>query len=82
MKRYHHMPTDGPLPGRGERVVLQTIADAGPISIAELADRLAAHPITIERRCQELQRAGYVHRCAGGTFAVDDATDPARAAGD
>jgi DeoR/GlpR family transcriptional regulator of sugar metabolism len=80
--RHHQMPKDEPLPDQGERIVLQTISDCDPISIPELADRLAAHPVTIERRCRKLQRAGYVRRCTGGKFTIDETQRDARVAGD
>ncbi|WP_306052262.1 winged helix-turn-helix transcriptional regulator [Natronococcus wangiae] len=76
------MPIDEPLPGQAEREILRTLAESGPITIPELADRLAAHPVTIERRCRELQRAGYVRRCTGGTFTVDRTRRNGRVAGD
>ncbi|TYL39407.1 hypothetical protein CV102_08135 [Natronococcus pandeyae] len=76
------MPTDGPVPNRGERVILQTLEESGPITVPELADSLASHPATIERRCRKLQRVGYVRQCTGGKFAVDESRWNARAAGD
>lgn len=66
------MPTDGPVPDPGERAILRTLVESGPTTIPELADRLATHPATVERRCRELQRAGYVRQCTGGKFAVDE----------
>ena len=76
------MPTDGLVSNRGERVILQTLVESGPITIPELADSLASHPATVERRCRELQRAGYVRQCTGGKFAVDENRWDARSAGD
>ncbi|NKE34882.1 MarR family transcriptional regulator [Natronococcus sp. JC468] len=76
------MPTDEPPSGRSDREILETLTDGGPMTISQLADRLATHPVTIERRCRELQRAGRVRRCPGGTFAVDDSGGETRATGD
>lgn len=76
------MPTDEPPSDRSEREILELLSDDGPMTSTQLADRLAAHPVTIDRRCRDLQRAGRVRRCPGGAFAVDDSGDDARAAGD
>lgn len=76
------MPMDEPTINQGERVILQTLAESGPITIPELADSLAVHPVTIERRCSDLQRAGYVRRCTGGKFTLDENSWSARVAGD
>ncbi|MDG5818758.1 winged helix-turn-helix transcriptional regulator [Natronococcus sp. A-GB7] len=76
------MPTDEPPSDRNERAILELLSDDGPMTSSQLADRLAAHPLTIDRRCRDLQRAGRVRRCPGGAFAVDDSGDDARAAGD
>lgn len=66
------MSIDEPLTNQGERMILETLAESGPVTIPELADCLAVHPVTIERRCHELQRAGLVRRCTGGMFTVDE----------
>lgn len=76
------MPTDELSSDRNEREILELLTDHGPMTISRLAGRLAAHPVTIERRCRDLQRAGRVRRCPGGAFAIDDSGDDARAAGD
>lgn len=76
------MPTDESPSGRCEREILEQLTDDGPMTVSQLADRLAAHPVTIERRCRELQRTGRVRRCPGGAFAVDDSGDATRAIGD
>lgn len=76
------MSIDEPLANQSERMILETLAESGPITVPELANSLAAHPVTIERRCRELQRAGYVRRCTGGMFAVDENRWNGRVAGD
>ncbi|ELY53563.1 DeoR family transcriptional regulator [Natronococcus amylolyticus DSM 10524] len=76
------MPTDEPPSDRNEREILDRLADDGPMTVPQLADCLATHPVTIDRRCRDLLRAGYVRRCSGGAFALDDSEDEARATGD
>ncbi|WP_293033343.1 winged helix-turn-helix transcriptional regulator [Natronococcus sp.] len=76
------MPTDESPSGRSERAILELLSDDGPMTRSQLAERLAAHPVTIDRRCRDLQRAGRVRRCPGGAFAIDDSGDDARATGD
>jgi len=53
--------------------LLETLSDAEPATVPELAAALGEHPATVERRCWELQRAGVVRQCTGGryTLAVD-----------
>lgn len=53
--------------------ILETLAETSPATCAELATALESHPVTVERRCRALQRAGYIRRCAGGTYALADA---------
>lgn len=76
------MPTDEPPSDRNEREILELLADDGPMTVSRLAASLAAHPVTIERQCRDLQRTGRVRRCPGGAFAIDDFGDDARAVGD
>ncbi|AGB38328.1 winged helix-turn-helix transcriptional regulator [Natronococcus occultus] len=76
------MPTDDPSADRTEREILEILAADGPMTVSRLAATLAAHPVTIERQCRDLQRAGRVRRCPGGAFAIDDSGDDARAVGD
>jgi DeoR/GlpR family transcriptional regulator of sugar metabolism len=76
------MPTDEPSSDRNERAILELLTDDGPLTTSQLADRLAAHPITIDRRCRELQRAGRVRRCPGGAFTIDDSQKDPRTTGD
>lgn len=46
------------------------LADAGPVTVPEIAARLEAHPVTVERQCLELQRAGRIRQCTGGKLVV------------
>lgn len=57
------------------RAIRDALAASGPSTIAELAATLESHPMTVERRCQDLQRRGDLRQCAGGVYALADA-DP------
>ena len=67
---------------RRERAVLEALDEAGPLTVPELAARLDAHPVTIERCCLELQRAGRLRQCLGGALVRSNAGGNARAVGD
>lgn len=60
------------------RLLLETLADVGPTTVPEVAARLETHPVTVERQCLELQRAGRIRQCTGGKLVlVDDwGTEP------
>lgn len=49
-----------------------TLADEGAATGPELARRLDAHPVAVERRCDRLLRAGLLCRTTGGAYAVTD----------
>ncbi|MFP8953574.1 winged helix-turn-helix transcriptional regulator [Natrialbaceae archaeon A-arb3/5] len=57
-----------------DSAILEEIEAVGPIPIPTLAERLAVHPMTVERRCLALQRNGLVKRSVGGaiTATTDD----------
>jgi|AntRauTorcE11898_2_1112593.scaffolds.fasta_scaffold34941_2 DNA-binding MarR family transcriptional regulator len=46
------------------------LAEHGPASGPELAERLDTHPATVERRCTELQQRGRIRQVTGGQYAV------------
>ena len=52
------------------RAILETLAATGPATTAELAAALESHPVTVERRCRALQRAGHIRQCASGVYAL------------
>ncbi|ADB61504.1 transcriptional regulator, DeoR family [Haloterrigena turkmenica DSM 5511] len=52
------------------RVILEALAETSQATTTELATALEAHPITVERHCRALQRAGHVRRCPGGAYAL------------
>lgn len=65
------MPIDEQ-PDHQERAILEAIRASSPTTVPEIADHLSAHPATVERRCLELQKNGYVRQCTGGKFVVAD----------
>lgn len=54
------------------RLLLETLADVGPTTVPEVAARLEVHPVTVERQCLELQRAGRIRQCTGGKLVLVD----------
>jgi Mn-dependent DtxR family transcriptional regulator len=56
------------------------LAETGPATAPELARRLGAHPVAVERRCERLLRAGRLRRTTGGRYVVCEADGPRRAA--
>lgn len=58
-----------------------TLAEEGPATGPELAERLDAHPATVLQRCRTLQRTGHVRQVTGGMYALvpEDAVTPQRA---
>ena len=62
---------DPPVTGLA-RAILEALEESSPATAADLATVLGTHPVTVERRCRDLQREEYVRRCRGGTYALDD----------
>jgi len=48
----------------------ELLAEHGPATGPDLAERLDAHPLTVERRCTDLQRAGRIRQVPGGRYAL------------
>jgi DeoR/GlpR family transcriptional regulator of sugar metabolism len=48
----------------------EVLASEGPATCPELAERLDAHPATVRRQCDRLQRQGRIRRTTGGAFAL------------
>jgi predicted ArsR family transcriptional regulator len=59
--------------------VPELLAETGPATAPELARRLDAHPIVVERRCERLLQAGRLRRTTGGRYVVCEADGPQRA---
>ncbi|EMA42914.1 winged helix-turn-helix transcriptional regulator [Halobiforma nitratireducens] len=71
------MPTDQPpdRPDEQDLALLETLAETGPTTVPQLADRLGDHPATIERRCFALQHDGRIRQCTGGKFILAESDD-------
>ena len=52
------------------REILERLAETSQATTTELATALETHPVTVERHCQKLRRAGYIRRCTGGVYAL------------
>ena len=48
----------------------ELLAEHGPATGPDLAELLDAHPLTVERRCTDLQRAGRIRQGTGGRYAL------------
>ncbi|ARS91142.1 hypothetical protein [Natrarchaeobaculum aegyptiacum] len=66
------MSTPEPPDFSRHRRLLEILADVGPTTVPEVAARLEAHPVTVERQCLELQRAGRIRQCTGGKLVLAD----------
>lgn len=60
------------MPGCSDKALLATLSERGPVEIASLATELETHPLTIHKRCGELQSAGHVRQVSGGVYAITD----------
>lgn len=47
-------------------------------AVPTLAETLDGHPITIDRRCYELQRDGYIRQTSKGVYVITDAGEDRR----
>lgn len=56
-----------------ERTLLAVLRDREAAAVTTLAETLDAHPITIDRRCYELQRDGYIRQTSKGIYAITGA---------
>ncbi|WP_440771822.1 Lrp/AsnC family transcriptional regulator [Natronorubrum sp. DTA28] len=59
--------------------ILGALEASNPATIADLATALETHPVTVERSCRSLQRAGHIRQCTGGVYTlVETETDTDR----
>ncbi|PSQ08886.1 hypothetical protein BRC93_14285 [Halobacteriales archaeon QS_5_70_15] len=58
---------------RRNRTIPELLAEHGPATGPALAELLDAHPLTVERRCTDLQRAGRVRQDTGGRYTIWEA---------
>lgn len=56
-----------------KRTLLATIQQRETAAVTDIAEALDAHPVTVDRRCSELQRRGYVRRTATGVYLITEA---------
>lgn len=55
-----------------EHDILETLADAGPLHVTELAERVDGHPLTVDRMCSQLHTDGYIYLFGGGRYRLTD----------
>lgn len=68
------MSPDDAIPQRWTNEILEALEESNPATPAELAAALETHPMTVDRRCRDLQRDGYLRRCPGGTYMLSEPT--------
>lgn len=61
---------------RGDRTIPELLAEYGPATGPALAELLDTHPLTVERRCADLQRAGRIRQDTGGRYTLWGAGRP------
>ena len=54
------------------RVVLHHLDERGPVEVTSLAAALDEHPMTVTKRCYDLQSEGHVRQISGGVYAITD----------
>ena len=59
---------------RLDRSIPDLLAEHGPATGPDLAARLDAHPLTVERRCRALQREGRIRQETGGAYVLSGST--------
>ena len=57
---------------RPDDSIPELLAEHGPTTGPELAVLLEVHPLTVERRCADLQRAGRIRQETGGAYALPE----------
>lgn len=59
---------------------IRSVVDShGPVTAAEIATTLDAHPVTVRRHCQHLQQAGRIETESGGGYIDANQTEPTAA---
>lgn len=51
-----------------DAAIQSVIDDCGPVTAAEIAASLDAHPVTVRRHCRRLQRTGRIQQHLGGGY--------------
>lgn len=55
-----------------ERALLEALDERGPVTVVGLAESTGLHPTTVEQRCYDFHRNGYVHTSASGVYELTD----------
>ena len=56
------------MPRKLDGAIRSVVADRGPVTAAEIATALDAHPVTVQRHCRQLQQAGRIETESGGGY--------------
>jgi predicted ArsR family transcriptional regulator len=59
--------------------IRSVVDDRGPVTAAEIAATLDAHPVTVRRHCQRLQQAGRIETQSGGGYVSASMNGPTAA---
>jgi len=61
---------------RRDRTIPELLAEHGPATGPDLAALLDAHPLTVERRCTDLQHRGRIRQGTGGRYTLPGSDRP------
>lgn len=64
--------TRHPNPPPTERAILTAIDAREQLSVPELADRLDTHPVSVARRCDDLQQDGSIRQTTSGRYTLTE----------
>lgn len=53
-----------------EREILETLVEAAPMDVNEIAHRIDGHPLTVERICDGLREDGHIYTLGRGRYDV------------
>jgi predicted ArsR family transcriptional regulator len=56
------------MPHKLDGAIRSVVDERGPVTAAEIAAALDAHPVTVQRHCRQLQRAGRIETESGGGY--------------
>lgn len=60
-----------------EAAVSATVEEQGPVTATEVAAYLGAHPVRVQRVCDQLQRADRLRQVTGGGYVrVEESSTP------
>lgn len=67
MTRHRHLN-----PSPTERAILVALDAREQLSVTELADHLDAHPVSVARRCDDLQQDGTIRQITSGRYTLTE----------